>query len=150
MLLIVGWSAVVVWLNVRPRVYELEASRVEHRSHPTEDNLRFCFAEFGYPWTCVNAHHGYYDESIPDPTTESAAEWLLTSFKPSNAVPPDPSRSDYAIHYWPLAGNVAIGLLAVAGLTLASKYLARAIATGARAVLSKPPLANEKGPERPS
>jgi len=66
--------------------------------------------------------------------------------------PPNAPRlfPDYKIRYWLLAANIAIGLLAVAVLTFASKYLVRATVAGVRRLLSKPPPDKEKGPERAS
>ena len=49
MLLIVGWSSVVVWLNVRPRF--TEAILYHHGVH------HILFAEYGWPWS-------YSDEAI--------------------------------------------------------------------------------------
>ena len=104
MLLVVGWSAVVVWLNVRPRV-EYEAS-----------------VKYGYPWT------SYVEPWEPLRTSDSGPGYVINELVP----PPQ-----YDIRYWHLAANIAIGLLAVALLTFASKYLVRAIIAGLRAVLSK-------------
>ena len=60
---------------------------------------------------------------------------------------PHPSvRQEDVFTYEGLAANIAIGLLAVAVLTFASKYLVRAIVAGLRAFRSKPPPDNEKGP----
>ena len=42
MLLIVGWSAVVVWLNVRPRI--------EYLPIPGQEDVVY-HASFGCPWT---------------------------------------------------------------------------------------------------
>jgi len=113
MLLIVGWSAVVVWLNVRPRIYGLYM--VGSLTPAPKEPTGTCFVEYGYPWAC----------------------WFTWG-------------EAFTIHYRALAGNIAIGLLAVAVLTFASKYLVRAIVAGLRAFLSKPPPSNGKGPERAS
>jgi hypothetical protein len=48
--------------------------------------------------------------------------------------------------YRALAANIAIGLLAVAVLALASEYLVRATLAGLRAFLGKPSTGNEKDP----
>jgi len=55
----------------------------------------------------------------------------------------------YPYHsYWLLAANIAIGLIAVAVLTFASKYLLRAIVAGLRAIMSKPPPDKGNGPSK--
>jgi len=104
MLLVVGWSAVVVWLNVRPRVDP------------------FAWIEYGCPLTCARTLDHHFSGEIPR------------------------VRLDYIDDYRLLTANIAIGLLAVAVLTFASKYLVRAIVAGLRAIMSKPPN-NGKGPE---
>ena len=119
MLLIVGWSAVVVWLNVRPR--DGHTLTVATRS----EELTVSDIQYGYPWSHA--------------TVSLTHSRLLRSHV----------ASDYEIHYWPLAANVAIGLPAVAVLTFASEYLLRAIVSGLRALLSKPPPSNEKGHQGP-
>jgi len=102
MLLVVGWSAVVVWLNVRPRVrYGTEILGLD---------FYFCIIDYGFPWT----------HACSSPTVETLGYRLL-------------------------AGNIAIGLLAVAVLTFASRLLMRAIVAGVRAFMSKPPPGNEDG-----
>lgn len=126
-LLIVGWSAVVIWLNVTPRFgrYCLLA--------------RLASVHYGYPWDCIVA--GWDSDSAP-PYTSNRFGWART--------PVFPKPSEHQVHYWPLAGNMAIGLLAVAVLTFASRYLVRAIVAGLRAFVGKPPPTNEKGPWRPN
>ncbi len=114
MLLIVGWSAVVVWLNVRPRLY--------YFSLVGEEPSLFSISH-GCPWIYA-FHPGFH---IDLPSRSSLREALI-------------------YEYWPLTANIGIGLLAVAVLTFASKYLVRAIVAGLRAVLSKPPPSDEKGP----
>jgi len=123
MLLVVGWSAVVVWLNVRPRVYDGVDDPREGSYHRPE-----YFVRYGFPWA-IAYRLGRYEGS---------------SFRILDY--------EYQPYYrpWPLAANIAIGLLAVAVLTFASKYLLRAIVAGLRAHLRKPPPSKEKGPERAS
>ena len=120
MLLIVGWSAVVVWLNVRPRI--------EYLPIPGQEDVVY-HASFGCPWTYA------FD---------------LDFFASS---PPRFGLSEALTHdtwVWPLTGNTAIGLLAVAILTFASEYLLRGIVSGLRAFVGKPPPSNTEGPERPN
>jgi len=105
MLLIVGWSSVVVWLNVRPRV--------RYGTELFVSDSYWCIIDYGCP--CTHA--------CSSPTVET-------------------------LGYRALLANIAIGLLAVAVLTFTSKYLARAIVAGLRAILSKPPPAKGNGPER--
>jgi len=119
MLLIVGWSAVVVWLNVRPRCYN-QYLYVNGREEYV------CWVEYGCPWAYTSTHH------IHDPRDEK---------------PPSRLHATYIDSYWRLGGVVAIGLLAVAVLTFASRYLVRAIIAGVGAFLGKPPPTNEKCPE---
>jgi len=45
MLLIVAWSSVVVWLNVRPRY----VAGIYH--NPEGKGLHACYVEFGCPWS---------------------------------------------------------------------------------------------------
>jgi len=111
MLLIVGWSSVVFWLNVRPRLV---------RFYETESYLIM----YGCPWIYAAQYHGNYWGRSPR----------------LHAV-----RPDYIEDYWALTANIAIGLVAVAVLTFASKYLVRAIVAGVKSFMSKPPPANEKG-----
>ena len=101
-LLVVTWSPVMVWLNVRPR---------------TVGSIFGTIPLYGWPWT-------YAIQFSADPN-----------------VPPGFS-TDSIYRYWPFAANTAIGLLAVAVLTFASKYLLRAITAALRAFMSKPPPAN--------
>jgi len=117
MLLIVGWSAVVVWLNVRSGMGWEAAPWVG------EDPV-FYLVGYGCPWTW-----GIGETSHPS----QFASW---------------DRIDYL--YSALTANIAIGLLAVAVLRFASKYLARAIVAGLRAFLSKPPPSNAKGHQGPN
>jgi len=117
MLLIVGWSAVVVWLNVRP-----------HPPYPRSDGpspaVGLWVFQYGCPWkygtqiTAVNSGHP-------------------VRFRLDDLVIAD---------YWRLAGNIAIGLLSVAVLTFASKYLVRAITAGLRGFVGKPPPGKGNGP----
>jgi len=116
MLLVVGWSAVVVWLNAQPR--HVGTLTFSTRGEELTDNM----FQYGCPWSNATVSH-----------TDSR---LLRSRV----------GSDFTIHYPQLAGNIAIGLLAVAVLTFASKYLVRAIVAGLRRLLSKPPPDKEEGP----
>ncbi|MBC8873175.1 MAG: hypothetical protein H8E44_27390 [Planctomycetes bacterium] len=123
MLLIVGWSAVVVWVNVRPRVVGRATSFLD------EEEISATFVKYGYPWTY--AHD--LDFVASSPSHFRLAEALI-----------------YDNWAWPLAGNAAIGLLAIEILTFASKYLVRAIVPGLRALVGKPPPSNSEDPERAS
>jgi len=123
MLLIVGWSAVVVWLNVRPRVND---RYIDTYINGQEDYV--LWVEYGCPWTYASTHH------LHDP-------W--------NETPPSRVHPTYVDSYWRLATNAAIGLLAVAILTFASTCLVRGIRYAARVFVGKPPP-TYKGPERPS
>ena len=123
MLLIVGWSAVAVWLNVRPRVHD----GVED-TYLVDLRTTYYFVTYGFPWTVATRLCFHEGSSI---RIESAAE-----FEPS-------------YRRWPLAANIAIGLVAVAVLTLASKYLLRAILSGLRRLFAKPTTGNEKGHQEP-
>ena len=109
MLLIVGWSAVVVWLNSRPR-------------HQTRT---FHGVEYGWPWTLAGSRHLY---------------------DPVDAIPR--YRPELTFNYRALAANIAIGLLTVAILTLASKYLLHGLVAAQRAYAGKPPPHNEEGPSK--
>ena len=114
MLLVVGWSAVVVWLNVRPRVVWRD----------TEGELVIGFVRYGCPWSFASVH-------------AFREQQLSSRF-----------HLDYLHDVRRLYANIAIGLLAVAVLTFASKYLARAIVSGVRAFVGKPPPSNGRGPLR--
>ena len=54
MLLVVGWSAVVVWLNVRPRTCTLAECPMMVRS--TREPVPIYYVEHGYPWICVSGN----------------------------------------------------------------------------------------------
>jgi len=120
MLLSVGWSSVVVWLNVRP--HRETATILATRLH----ELTLTKIEYGCPWS------------------HARVTLIDNQFLPSGA------GNVHTIRYWPLAGNVAIGMLTAAVLTFASKYLFRHVVSGFRAAsVGKPPPSNaEKGPER--
>ncbi|MBC8873843.1 MAG: hypothetical protein H8E44_30760 [Planctomycetes bacterium] len=120
MLLVVGWSAVVVWLNVRPRVVSELTLFLAHQEAP------LCVVGYGRPWRYASTFCDGEVRQLP------------------------PFRREYVRHYRPLAANIAIGLVAVAVLTFASKYLVRAIVAGVRAIQGKPPPGQKKGPERAS
>jgi len=67
MLLIVGWSAVVVWLNVRPTVCM--------RYY----NYAYYYAIYGYPWPCAAAPLTSF-ESLPGVhTAEIERYWALAA-----------------------------------------------------------------------
>jgi len=118
MLLVLGWSSVVVWLNVRPR--DGHTLIVATRS----EELTISDIQYGYP--------------------SSHATVSLTHSRLARSH----LGSDYEIHYRALAANIAIGLLAVAVLTFASKYLLRATVAGVRAFVCKPPPDKEEGPSK--
>ena len=120
MLLIVGWSAVVVWLNSKPR-------RDDRLRYINGQGRYFHGIKYGCPWTFAGSPHLY---------------------DPADAIPR--YRPELTYRSWPLAGNIAIGLLAVAVLTFASKYLLRAIVAGLRAFVGKPPPSNAEGHQGPS
>jgi len=118
MLLVVGWSAVVVWLNVTPRIMG---------SVPDEEYLVPAVVQYGCPWSYAGCF-----------TMLTHGHWIgYPSFRPQMTH-----------SYWPLAGNIAIGLLAVAVLTWASKYLVRAIVAGVRSLLSRSPPDKGNGPSK--
>jgi len=117
MLLIVGWSAVVVWLNVRPWPVSSQSFLAD------EEGTVSITVEYGFP----RKH----------------------AFNPS--MPPLSSPTETRLYddwAWQLVDNLFYGLVAVALLAFASKYLVRAIVAGLRAILSKPPPSKEEGPER--
>ncbi len=123
MLLVVGWSSLVVWLNVRPRVKYI---RNQWESVVVSE------CEYGCPWTY-------------------ASDFDLLASSPHRFRLTDGVFTHDIIHdtwNWPLAGNIAIGLLAVAVLTFASKYLVRAIVAGLRAFVGKPPPDTKEGPSK--
>jgi len=112
MLIFVGWSALVVWLNVRPR-WVTEAYSFDRDFH-VHTNY---YVHHGCPWI-----------------------WGVTYTSDLKHF-----CSPHYFIYWPLAGNIAIGLLAVVILAFASKYLVRAIVAALRAFMSKPPPRQEEG-----
>ena len=124
MLLVVGWSAVVVWLNVRPRV--------EYRR---TGELDWHFFNYGLPFTIAGA-------------TQVSVRAGNHTFSPrfTDYI----GNPDYRSSYWGwlLAANIAIGLVAVAVLTFASKYLLRAMVAGLRGPPSKPPPDKRNGPSK--
>jgi hypothetical protein len=118
LLLIVGWSSVVVWLNVRPRVdSRVVFTRITTGFKPPE-SVTFN-EQYGWPLTVAVG---------------------LRFDKP-------PARQPYPGYKWHLAANIAIGLLAVTVLTFASRYLLRRMVSGLRAVFGKPPPTSEEGNE---
>jgi hypothetical protein len=106
---------VVVWLNVRPRL----ASRISHIRFDAQE-IVYGTVEYGCPWPYTSI--GYKG----DPSS-------LPVFRPY-----------WKARYWPLTANIAIGLIAVAVLTFASRYLLRRMASGLKALFGKPPPANEE------
>jgi len=116
MLLVVGWSSVVFWLNVRPSV-----------QYYNDDDFHRCISSYGFPFAI---------------TIE-----VLTSERPSLR---SQAEFIFPLCYDTLAANIAIGLLAVAVLTFASKYLVRATVAGVKSFLSKPPPDKEEGPSESS
>jgi len=136
MLLVVGWSAVVVWLNVRPRTCEVDRTLVIVPS--SKEPVRCYLFEYGFPWICVSA-------TWLDTPDDSGAEWLINRSEMYALHEP---RNEHHIDSWPLAANIAIGLIAVLVLTVASKYLVRAVVAGLRAFVGKPPPNKGKGPSK--
>ncbi len=130
MLLVVGWSAVVVWLNVRPRVRQWKRYLPDGLEPLVIDHVAY-----GYPWTCAD-RESVQSTQIPSRRFGSITYWKLV---------PGSLPDEETIHYWPLTANIAIGLVAVAVLTFASKYLIRAIVAGLRAFMSKPPPDKQEG-----
>jgi hypothetical protein len=120
MLIIVGWSSVVVWLNVRPRLDRTVVFSQVGRPGLNPPQSVFFNEEYGWPFTVAVGLR------LDEP----------------------PTLHPYPGYKWNLAGNIFWGLSAVAVLTFASKYLLRAIVAGSRALLSKPPPTNGKGPKR--
>jgi len=91
----------------------------------TKSTVYICTQHYGCPWTYGRTVRGHtHSEPCLPPRSFPQKIWS----------------------YWLLAANIAIGLVAVLVLTFASKYLIRAIVSGLRAVLSKPPPDKEKGP----
>ena len=95
MLLVVGWSAVVVWLNVGYR-------RHTRMMYVTEWGAGSRGVEYGFPATYAQQPNATWDSSQPILRRLCAAD---------------------IINYWALAANAAMGMLAVAGLTCGSRYL---------------------------
>jgi len=122
MLLVVGWSSVVFWLNVTPRV--------RYWYVPEEEEPVYGVVRYGSPLTHANF-------LVFRTQTAQGHRILLPSLQPSQIT-----------SYRHLAANIAIGLIAVAVLTFASKYLVRAIVSGLRGFMSKPPPDKGEGPER--
>lgn len=112
MLLIVGWSSVVVWLNVRTRTASSSGGLDDY----TGEVMRTAYFEWGCPW--------------------SYAGVFLSG---NEKLEPPILHPKYIFGYWFLAANTSIGILAVAVLTLASHYLLRRIVSRLRAVFGKPP-----------
>jgi len=115
MLLVVGWSSVVVWLNVR-------------QWYKPKENGYVSFVNYGLPFTFAEGFS--FDDSS-----------VLLQAQPKYLYHPPHWRKS-------LAANIAIGLVAVAVLTFASKYLVRATVSGLGAFMRKPPPDNEEGPSK--
>jgi hypothetical protein len=124
LLLIVGWSSVVVWLNVLPR-----------RRHHVEqfafgDAIPQYVSEDTYGWP--EKYSGRFSEGRNSPR-------LL--FRPA-------LDDTWRISKWTVARaliiNTVVGLIAVVVLTFASRYLLRRMVSGLRAVFGKPPPAKEE------
>ena len=92
--------------------------------HYDIEGIRLYSPRFGFPYPMT---YGVLNSDRP----------TLTRFHP-----------EHGLDSWALAANAAIGLLAVAVLTFASKYLARAIVSRLGSFMSKPPPGKGKGPER--
>jgi len=104
---------------------------------PTGDVYMPVAIRYGYP-LCYAASFTMVSGNSPNPKRELPSIELSELHR-------------YHYHSYPsLAANIAIGLLAVAVLTFASRHLLRAIVAGLRAFLSKPPPDNEEGPKRAS
>ncbi len=77
MLLIVGWSSLVLWLNVRPRVHEVEASPVVKVVGNHVDSgkpMRRYLVEYGCPWRHTLA---FWDtEESQDASDGSTSGWI--------------------------------------------------------------------------
>jgi hypothetical protein len=123
MLLVVGWTSVVVWLNVRPRNYCIPQPAPHPFTKPT-NYACYCYQICGFPWTHGRTLRGDHISTEP-------------------CLPPR-SYPQKISSYLALKANIAIGLLAVAVLTWASTYLLRRMVSGLRAVFGKPPPNNEK------
>lgn len=93
MLLIIAWSAVMLWINVRPRILDCG-------NYSTREPV-LCWVGYGWPWPYA---------------------WVYGHFRLSHLPQLRPS---YMWSYWALAGNGAIGALAVAALTRSTTCLLR-------------------------
>jgi len=119
MLIFVGWSSVVVWLNIRPNVACM--------SDPKEEGPIIAAVWYGCPWS--------YAAGFTVGTRTAQGQRIRL-----------PSVCTIDSHL-ALAGNIAIGLLAVAVLTFASRYLLRRMVSGLRAVFGKPPINGKSSTE---
>lgn len=98
MLLVVVWSPLVLWLNARTRVVHSRGGLDD----PTGEIMYDAYFEWGCPWSYAGV-----------------------SLYGNEAIEPPPLRPEYIFSYSFLAANTSIGVLAVAVLTLVSKYLLR-------------------------
>jgi hypothetical protein len=113
MLLIVGWSAVVVWLNVRPHKNCIE---VPGRFRDVGTGPHACDQVYGCPWFYGRILY-YHERPDPCPPLRFDIEKVVICDFPA------------------LAANAAIGLLAVAVLAFAPKHLLRRIVSVLRTAL---------------
>jgi len=92
LLLFIGWSSVVLWLNTRPRIDNVPLGYIGKDPQYTTN--------YGYPWPYAYAcrYSPTHGDFFPD-------------------------RLFYPVLGLRLAGNAAVGILAVTVLTLISKYL---------------------------
>jgi len=120
MLLVVGWSAVMVWLNVRPSVRCLTIAGSE------EPIWHMCIHYHG--WPCMYGN------------TERIHKRSEPCLRP-RPFPPTILRYRFLF-------NLFAVVICVAYLTFVSKYLLRAMVIGVKAFLGKPPWDKEEGPSK--
>lgn len=92
MLIVVAWSAVVVWMNTTP--------------HYSEDSRWLSRVKFGWPWTYDSGYHFSAKSFYSDPRNRYSFP-ELPLYKSDN--------------YWALVSDVAVGVLLVTALTVASE-----------------------------
>jgi hypothetical protein len=113
LLLVVGWSSVVMSLNITPRKYRrIPLDIVERYSSGGEELYTLYRREFGFPWTCVSTNCTEWSTEI---------EVVLLDWPGDDA--PCPLRSVYVANYWAMVGNAAVGAATALALALVSKYL---------------------------
>lgn len=108
LLIVVAWSSFVVWLNISPRI-----ARKETFLGHSGENAVVGTIEYGCPWSYASVL--------------AMGERLMSL----------PFRPSYINSYWELVGNIAVGMLAVAVLTLMSKYLLCRIVSGFKSRMVK-------------